>query len=559
MKNKSIFKILSMFWISSLIFTACMSDVDLSDVSDKIMIDESLVVPVGEASVNVRELLDKLDLTNLVTTDPTEIYFESIDSTEYKFRDVNLLANSVPFTKTLNLNPGAPVVYPANTAIPTVTQSAVFDLGLNSTPSTERVDSVKVKNATFSAKVTCNIVGVNANDITVSLIFPPKKFRKSNGSGTITLTPTAFNVDNDIVLSNFAIITDGNASGLPLDIKLDIRKLGVPITLNSTSQISVQLKFKTLNFDVAFGAFQPSLIASETQTIPLDVASYLPDALLKFANPKATIDVTSNIGTYIRFKVDYIKAYVKADPTKEVKASFNGSDSYTYNLAKPANPGDSVTTQLVFDKDNGQTNKLFESAYKPDMLEYKFSTLLNTDALNNSPTLPLFFPSYGKIKAKIKVQIPLHLNAGSNIEYKDTIDIEGGTIGSKLDNTTFENTALVLKVKNGLPVKANFAVFFIDSIGRKIETTLDDTSYTINAPSVDASGVVVVSSIASQIIKINMNKTEFNDLRKAQKVGYVVKVEGKDATSAIHFTKNDSFKLNLGVFVKGNTVQSLGN
>ncbi len=559
MKNKSLFKALSILWICSMLFTACMSDVELSNVSKEILLDESLVVPVGQATTNMQELLKKLDLKNLVTSDPNEIYFESLDSTSYSFRDVNLVANST--TTALSIAPSAStVVVPANTAFPNPLTSN-FALGVNSDVTNERLDSVTVNSANISVKITPVNIGIFPANLRVTLIFQNNKVRISDGTPTgtnrLVINPTQFGTAFNVTISNFAMITSGGATSIPVQILLETK--ASPVTVTAASRINVELKFATLNFNVAYGNFQPSLIASEVQQVPLDVATYLPDAYLRFVNPKAIVDLQSNIGTKIRFKVDYIKAYVKADPTKEVKASFNGIDSYTYDLAKPAKPGDAVTTQLVFDKDNGATNKLFESPYKPNMLEYKFSTLVTPGTVSTDPLNPLFFPSYGKIKAKIKVQVPLYLNSGSNIKFQDTLYVTGGTIGSNIDNTVIDTCTLVFKVRSGLPVKATLSLFYQDANGVRINTTFDDNIYTINAPDINADGTVKTTSIADQIIKVGLNKAQFEDLKKAERVVYTIVGEGKDATSTIHFTKNDSFDVKLGVFVKGNTVRKLSN
>lgn len=560
MKSRSIFKILSMFWVSSMIFTGCMSDVDLSNVSGDILVDESLVVPVGEANTNMQELLKKLDLKNLVTNDPNEIYFESLDSTSYSFRDVNLVANSANTVLSIAPSPST-VMVPANSAFPNPVTSS-FDLGVNSDVTNERLDSVTVNSANITVKITpSNIVGLTPSNLRVTLIFPNNKVRISDGTtaGTnkVVINPPQFGTAFNVAISNFAMITSGGATTIPVQILLETKTS--PVTVTALSRINVEMRFSSLNFNVAYGNFQPSLIASEVQHIPLDVATYLPDAYLKFVNPKATVDVQSNIGTKIRFRVDYIKAYVKADPTKEVKASFNGNDFYIYDLLKPAKPGDAVNTQMVFDKDNGATNKLFESIYKPDMLEYKFSTLVTPGTVSTDPLNPLFFPSYGKIKAKIKVQIPLYLNSGSNIKFQDTLYVTGGTIGSNVDNTAIDTCTLVFKVRNGLPVKAILSLFYLDATGAKINTTFDDNVYSINAPDINTDGTVKTASIADQVIKVGLNKAQFEDLKKAESVVYTIVGEGKDATSTIHFTKNDSFDVKLGVFVKMNSVKNLSN
>ena len=146
MKNKSLFKTLSMLWICSMIFTACMSDVELSNVSKEILIDESLVVPIGVDTIKIKELLQKLSTDNQVTTDPagqgTEIYFEKEENYDYSFRNVRLLGNSSPTGVSLQPSPGASVSVPANSTIPSVNLSTSFNLGLNSDVTNERVDKI---------------------------------------------------------------------------------------------------------------------------------------------------------------------------------------------------------------------------------------------------------------------------------------------------------------------------------------------------------------------------------------------------------------------------------
>ncbi|HZK71315.1 MAG TPA: hypothetical protein VFD03_07330 [Clostridia bacterium] len=552
MKNKSIFKILSIFWVSSMIFTACMSDVELSNISKDILIDESLVVPVGEAGFNVKEMLQKLSIDNQVTTEGTEIYFEQEETSSYDFRKF-VIPNA-----TLVPNPSFTFPagnYPTNTTLTTNIITSL-NLGLNSNVANERVDSIKVKSATLNINI--NKGTLKLSSVKVILKFQGNTARFSNGKDTISFTDTKFTGAIDYPISNFVIKPLGT-TGLPLQIVVEA-KTNVAQTVSSAQSVSTAISFKNFNFDVAYGAFQPATIATQTQQIPLDVSSYLPNAFLKFANPQATITAKTNVGTYVRFRIDYIKAFLKSNPSaSEAKANFNGNDYFDYNMSKPANPGDFATKVETFNSVNARTDLLFANPIRPDVLEYKFSTYLNQDSLSAHPTVPLFFPSDGKVETTVKVKIPLYLTAGSKIDLNDTLQIADGTIGSKLDNSVIDSAVLVFKVKNGLPIKVKLAFSFIDLNGVKISTTLDDLPYTINAPTIDSDGKAVVSSIVAQTIKVNVSKAQFEDLKKAKSVIFNVTAEGNNISSAIHFTTSDTFNVKLGVFVKGNAVRNLSN
>lgn len=558
MKTKSLFKILSMLWICSVIFTACMSDVELSNVSKDILIDESLVVPVGEAGFNVKEMLQKLSVDNMVTTSGTEIYFEKEDSSTYSFRDVNLLTNNTPTIFSLQPVPSGTVIVAAGQSIPAVSANTNFNLGVNSNPATERVDKVLVTSATINFGLTFSSLNLLPSNMTVTLTFPTDRVVLSNGLSTFSFTPTSSNFD--VNLANFTVYMPNNATNIPVTVSIAAKNGNTTQTLTSASKINTTLRFTQFNFSVAYGFFQPAVIATKTQQMPLDVSSYLPDAFLKFANPEATISVKSNIGTYVQFRIDYIKAFLKSNPiNSEAKASFGGNDYYNYNLPKPANPGDFATKTVLFNSANAGTDRLFANPIRPDVLEYKFSTYVNQDSINNHPGVVLFFPSDGTIKTKVKVRIPLYLKEGSNIDLNDTLQIDGGTLGSKIDNSVIDSSVLVFKVSNGLPIKGELMFSFYDSNGVRINTTLDDPSYIINAPTIDTDGKVVVSSIAPQTIKINVSKAQFEDLKKAKTIVFNLAAAGKNSTTTIHFTTTDSFFVKLGVFVKGNTVRNLSN
>jgi len=544
-----------------MIFTACMSDVELSKISKDVLIDESLVVPVGVDTIKIKELLQKLSKDNQVTTDPvgqgTEIYFEKEDSSNYDFRHLSIPNSTVNPNPSFTFPPGS---YPSNSTL-TANITTSFSLGLNSNVADERVDSVKIKTATVSLNINKGSLGLSSVKVTVKFLNNTARFsdQKDEVSFTVTGTNLSLNRITEYPISNFVVKPLGTSS-LPVRITVEAITTGLQ-NVTSAQQVTMALMLKDINFDVAYGAFKPATNATSTQKIPLDVSSYLPDAFLKFANPQATITAKTNVGTYIVFRIDYIKAYLKSDPAaSEAKASFNRNDYFDFNMTKPAKPGDLATKTEVFDNINGRTDLLFANPIRPDVLEYKFTTSLNQPEINSHPTEPLFFPSDGKIKTNVKIKIPLYLNAGSNVNWNDTLQIDGGTIGDKIDNSVIDSLVLVFKVSNGLPIKASTLRFsFLDSNGAKINTDLANQNYAINAPTIDAAGKVVVSSIVAQTIKINVSKAQFEDLKKAKSVIFNIAAEGKDSSTAIHFTTNDSFVVRLGVFVKGNTVRNLSN
>ena len=191
MKKTPFYNLLVGIFISSVFFSSCMTDVDLTNLSSKVFLDESLVIPIGSSSISMEELLKTIGDQKVIGTAGNEIYFQKLDSTFFKFRDINLSQNSKALDISLPLSTKNQVI-PAGIIIPTATDiPETINLGLNTDPANEKIDSVKVATASFDIEVTINnVVGLNPNNLKFSLIFQGGKVRKLDGtSSTITLSP----------------------------------------------------------------------------------------------------------------------------------------------------------------------------------------------------------------------------------------------------------------------------------------------------------------------------------------------------------------------------------
>jgi len=544
-------------FLSILILPSCMNDVDLTNISDKFQWNGSLAVPVGEATLTLEDLLAQLDSQNILITEGQEILYQDSDSIDFRFREIDLAQYSQSLVKSYNVSPIV-VTIPARTTFPTLSSNENIDLGLNNSPNEERVDSVVINSAVLSVKVTVENININPGNLKLKLNFPIDKVHATNGSSVnISFTPTAFNQAENVTISNFVINTSGNATGIPLTLQLDITTGSLPVTVGPTSKVGIELKFTGFDYKVAYGFFTPAVIATKILTQDMDLPSFTDDGLFLFANPKAFLTVKSNIGEYLKFNVDYVKAYPKSNPSQEVYASFNGSSSTFESMGnKPAAPGNWVVKQLrTLDKDYGSTDLLFGNENKPDVLEYKYS--VGIDNSINDPT-PDFITPDGTIKVLYKIQIPLYLKPGSYYEFKDTLVDAGEDINSALEDVEVNSGSIFLTVSNGLPVKGKLTLALKDSLGRDISTTFTK-EYDIDAPQVDAEGYVVESGITPQKIEIALNNDQLNDFKNSKDIVYTFRIDSRDTESFIHFRKSDSFKVKLGLFVNGKVSSDLNN
>jgi hypothetical protein len=107
-----------------------------------------------------------------------------------------------------------------------------------------------------------------------------------------------------------------------------------------------------------------------------------------------------------------------------------------------------------------------------------------------------------------------------------------------------------MNIKNGLPVKTQLSLSFIDSLGVKVNTDFNEV-YIVDAGSVDANGIVQTGNEHKEVLLFSVTKSQLATLKIAKKMAYSVRFDGQSIGANIHFTKSNTFDLNVGLFVKG--------
>ena len=544
MKRKIVFKFLFSAGIFLTAFSSC-KEIDLTGISNEITIDESLVVPIGQGSASIGDVLAQfVNKDNLVVIGDTVNYISNY-TYDYTFKPINILDYAVP--RNIAINGFVPATIPANQPVPMpVPNNFIVDLGLDPASTTKRVDSTYVNSTSIGITVTTsnitltNGAPISPSDLKVTLGFP-KMVNGLDRSPVGWVIPYAFGTQYPLNLANVIIDTHGQ-TGVPVTVSLTSGSRQIKV--DASSAINIDIRFKGLDFKVSYGLFQPSTIQSSSIKIALDVLKTLPTGL-QFANPKALINLGSNVGTWLDFNIDYVKAYNKKKTTVK-NASFNGSPSTSEIIKrKPASPGQFMNWDLrTLDKNYGTTNQLFETNDVLDTLEYKFSLKANS----TSQTPDFVVPNMA-MKAKVKIQIPMYFEKGSTYNYTDTIEYDN----SKIDYV--EQGVLVLKITSGLPAGAKLTMKLLDANKKLINTTLSDNTYEIKSAVVGANGIATSDVVTN--LNIDLTSAQVNDIKTAKYFIYNVVLSGQDPLSELQFTSKDILSVKLGVFVKVNKTTNL--
>jgi len=371
------------------------------------------------------------------------------------------------------------------------------------------------------------------------------------------------NISHEIALQPSVVVPIGSAS-ISLGQFLFHNTNNPDIDFSDSTELSyiqydsTEISFSNLNLptNVVYGNLDPNLKAGGTYKQSLNFNKYFPTGILHFSNPTVDINLLSNIGTYLSFQIDYIKAYNSSDTTIATYGWFN---NHTTNIlsdqfdSKPKVPGAWVTKSLpTLDKGNGETNNIFDTENKYNQVQYKFSVWINQSLVDKDVT-PSFITSDQKVKVRMTTRIPFQFDAGSYYEYFDTIPNAFNQIASALStyaNNSIDTAQIVMNIKNGLPVNTQLSLSFLDSLGAKVNTDFKEI-YTIDSGTVDTNGIVRTGNEHKEVLLFSITKSQLAILKKAKKMAYSVRFDGQNIGDNIHFIKSNTFDLNVGLFVKG--------
>lgn len=545
------------FSLLFLLYT-CTADVDIQNISDEVSLHPTLIVPLGKAVFTAADILENGISQEIQAGDDGEVNHVTLDSMEFSLPRIDFLKNAKELSKDISLGTYNEVIIPPYTSIPPLESTAYLDLGINSNPATERIDSMRVNAVTLSfiINVSAELRDMDLSEFLITITFPSGKMRKTDGSElSISVGPDALGRPKEVILTDFIMDTSDGATGVPVLMTVRGRTGVLFARLTLDSYIRCRLSMSQLDYSVVYGFFDSQVYNSGTHNKSIDLNSIYSNGLLKFSNPKIDMAVISNIGAYLNFNIDYIKAFKTGEEENAVLAWFDKHTTNSMNIRidkKPAFPGAWETFNIqTLDRDRGETHALFENQLKPDMIQYKFSASIDKQLTQKDPT-PGFITSDATVKVRIKTTIPFQLNAGSYYEFQDTIPNLLDRIAASYQEyptSRVDSVSLVLHVKNGFPSKVQMSLRLLDANGAEIRNNLS-TSCIIEAGRINASGQV--RSATDQVISIGFLNSDMDDLRRTNSIIYNFRLEGKDINSKIHFTTNDIFDMKVGLLVHGN-------
>ena len=559
--------------VISSFLVSCLSDVDLIHFSKDIKLDESLILPIGEAKLTINDILNEYGLPLNIDTANSEISYATELTHEFTLKNLNFRDSIEPFDKSYFLLPYT-FPFPANIPITVPIIHSDLDFNLNAIGSKDRIDSILINSSMLNVQidVSPDLKHIPASDLTIELQFLDKDLHINNGVNP-SIVPVGYGVVGHVPVGSYSVYLNGKKT-IPFQIKVSIKPQPFPVIVSPSSFINFKISFSNIDTKAIYGFFDIHDDIEKTYTIPLKLNDYFPNSHFKLANPTLDITATTNMGVDLNINIDYLKAYNSASPDKVYEAQFYNpvtqltSKSKTETLSGPTQLYDWVTKSYnQLNSKDGETSNFFDIYPYPDKMEYRYRITSDPARIIN------FVTPQSKVKLDFKVRIPFSLKAGSFYTLTDTIT--NLNIGTMLDNV--DSAILVLRLSNGLPLQANYRMTYWksnvanDTIQGTVSKILDDSmiagltsEFLINAPDVDADGTVKENGIKTQTIKIGLNRTDIAHLKQTKFIVFSLYLQGGKSSAngvytsnPIHLTTKNSFGVKLGVFIKANSTINL--
>jgi hypothetical protein len=541
--------------IVTLVLASCTTLIDWDNQIDTLINGQSYVIPIGESTITLNDILQQFDTLEFIDADDNSIFVKFNDTITWSFRDIIDLDNLVSINETYSVPAG---VIPANQTVSAPDFNHVVNLDFNSVVAGQQIVTTEMNSAKIEIKVSTQTLNVDPANIRVTtlfqsneLVFAPGGDASKGAGSSIVFKPTVFNTTEVVTLNPFTLFTPNNLSSLNITVRVEVIAGNTPIVTLPTSKVLITYRLFDLDTKVYYGKIKP-VIANEEQGKVVEMSHYimqLPSrGVFKIAEPIIKFDLYNNSGVKINLALDSIKAYKSDDPAfTPIYALFNGQKSTSKIIDRiPTFGGVPVKSTFILDHTlaNGDISHFFDRFPLPDRLFYKFkitNARVDTDPLD-------FATSDANLTAHIDVKIPLKLNAGSNFEFRDTL--ENIDLGSLIDVNIIDQMQLILKVTNNLPLKGKLSLSFLDAAMQPITGLKLLADSLITAPQIDENGLVIPNTSAVSDLKITIAESQLDKLKLTKSISFKIKVES-DENRKITLQKENYIKLKLGKYSKG--------
>lgn len=318
-------------------------------------------------------------------------------------------------------------------------------------------------------------------------------------------------------------------------------------------------------------------IVVDEKEIEFDYAQdvYAAGMNLPFYNPSIFMTCHNNIGVPARYFIDYVEG-INSSTGEVVKAEFEDSEGMSIVLNTPSYEEisnlshqellnydvNNLTkyTELLLDRENGRTDKLFK--IKVDKLRYKYR--IRSEETDRSKVHFFFYDS--DIKTKEITKLPLWFEGDEEnpeknfrLTRQDTVALSLGSLTALEKAKISEESKAILKFyyKNHLPLGVDAKLKFIDSEDNEI-ILASAKEFVIKSGEVDALGNVIKESEPEEMLMLVLPYKDLEKLMSEQvRVVFEYKLENEEHKN-VFLKSTDWLDLKIMFHITGSAILDAG-
>ena len=554
---RKLFEILALALIAvACILPSCTKDnFDMDRLSGEIAYDGSFAIPLAYSDVSFYKILNIMD-TSIALQDNDDGYLSMFYHSYVESKRVQDLLNlgSQHFEKTVGVSDMHSKMVRAGSQLYYSTEEVIsFTLINDDTENNEaEIDSLALNSGSLDYTIESTL-GFAAKFV---VEFPSI----TKGGRPLKDSISLYSTDNydrrSLSLAGYTIdltTTSRHYNEIPVKIST---MLDCGNSTPTMGNFSITLDIYDFNYKGLYGYLGRNELLFQSDTIDITMFKQNPKydwehAQFYFKKPRLTVTYWNSYGVPAMFYFTELDAYMQAtDETWNIDRittpEFPLGESNPFILNSPSRPGSEVEGMVIVNAENSHIDQLIPN--RPTWIHFAAKAETNPGTSHEHSSRN-FIDGESKVRAKIEVEIPLYGHL-YNFVYRDTVDVD---VSSYLGNLPVKRMAVMLNVRNNMPVKANAQFYLVDENYIVLDSLIKtQNSMVLEAARVDANGRLMTNEPASAITKIELTREQIEHMSNCKHIltKFTVNTAG-DAYGGqdLKLYRDYGFKANLGLDV----------
>jgi hypothetical protein len=527
------------------IFGSCIDDnYDLNEFSSDKELKTSLVGPIGESRISIKDLLMKMDVDSTTIKEYSGdkllyFYYDALSRIDINPLEINIEGFRKEFV-------GNGDIDLQNLAGGRMVFDEELNFDINQDSEFGVIDSILVRNTLLEIDFSSTIPDL-LNELLDIEITIPDQIKLPDGRKSITISKPGNS--SEIISLDGAILDFTKGTTFDFEFEATVQPGSITLTEGSRLEIGCRISGGKLLYKQIWGIgdFEPQP-RKESMSIDLFEELAARDINLKLTDPRLFINGITNIGAPTTFVIDYVHARNIQNNTS-LYAVFSESGTQSYQIPFKWTEVEGVLgTSFEESFTNDAVNLSELIGISPDSLELQYTIEVGGEP---SPEGNYFITNDAFIALSWGLEIPTWFDGGSYIYLKDTLAVD---LGSVFENDiALEKGVLYFDLENGLPfyVDVNLQFMEEDEIGNIIPINNPDLSKDIR---MEAAKVDPVNKTVTQAVKtkekFELNSTMQEDLKRVKHLQIYYKIQVQENVESAKITAKDFLKVKINAYLK---------